>query len=458
MLKTYTVSAVIVVIMLVAVIGIISCANEAEENISVSLVFIDEFTGDPIQGVEMFINGAFLTSGPDGKVTVSAEGTELKLEGYFDTYKLYELGYQFMDSVYYLYFSFTATSSFSRNIHCAQLPNGDDWISIAGVVHRKDGDGTVEDGYLLIFTPDGRAIRGFSSPVLFQGSYGAAVPEPGLYYFIVNDTISNQVYYTVKEVVEPPTNGINQLYQPEAAIGTGGYDLSYDGKDIVLQGNAGDADEVRPSLVLGEEIIGFYQYSDFSNPFSFSVPHRGDDRIRLLSVKYTEMENRHYNISPPPGYSADTSGIDAGFSSGSTVPDEWIADIQWDQESQTLSWNGAGNATAYIAFLSLGKVIKQSSDTISPLAEFGSGMFAFVQGTSVTFSESIDLSSVSYIWVYPVWAESFAGILEEYAEIDLLLLPADLLSGTVIFYEGLTDVWKQAPDKIIKEPIKEVTK
>ena len=58
MLKTYTVSAVIVVIMLVAVIGIISCANEAEENISVSLVFIDEFTGDPIQGVEMFIHQA----------------------------------------------------------------------------------------------------------------------------------------------------------------------------------------------------------------------------------------------------------------------------------------------------------------------------------------------------------------------------------------------------------------
>jgi len=454
MLKKYAVSAVIVMFTIVALVGIISCANEAEESISVSLVFIDELTGDPIQGVEMFVNGTFLTSGPDGTVTVSAGGPELRLEGYFDMVKLYDLGYQISDSLYYLYFSFTATSSFSRNIHCSQLPNGDNWISISGAVYRKDGDGTIEDGYLLIFTPDGRAIRGFSSPVSFQGSYGTAVPEPGFYYFIVNDTISNQVYYTVKEVVEPPANGINQLYQPEVAIWTGEYDLSYDGEDIVLQGDAGDADEVRPSLVLGEEIIGFHQYSDFNNPFSFQVPHRGDDRIRLLSVKYTEMGDRHYNITPPPGCSASTSGIDAGFSSGSTVPVEWAADIQWDQESQTLSWNEAGNATAYIAFLSLGKVIKEPAGTSSALAEFGSGMFAFVQGNSVTFSESIDLSSVSYIWVYPVWAESFAGILEEYAEVDLMLLPADLLSGTVIFYDGLTDVWKQAPKKIIKKPIK----
>jgi hypothetical protein len=455
MLKTYAVSAVIVILLLGAAAGFISCGNEASEGISLSMIFIDEYTGEPVKGVEMYLNGTTHTSGSDGTITVSTGDQALPVEGYLDLAKLYDLGYLITDSAAYIYFSFTATSSFSRTIHLAQLPDSQAGIPIAGTVAQKSGDGTVQEGYILIFTPDGRTVRGFASPVLIDGNgmYSANVPDYGSYYFIVHDTGANQVYYTVKEVQDESSDG--QQFQPEAIIWAIAVHLSYDGEDIVLQGDAGDAEYVQPALMLGEEIIQFDQYSDFNNPFSFSVPHRDNDRIRLLSAKKPEDDNRYYHITPPPGYSTNTSKIDADFSAGSTVPDEWDAGISWDGESQTLNWKKAGNATAYMVHLSLGKIIKKTADTSSGLAvsEIGPGMYAFVQGTSVTFPADLNLSSVSTITIHPIWSESFVGFIDEYAGWDFMLLPADLISGTVIFYEGLTARW--GLEKIIKQPVKE---
>jgi hypothetical protein len=436
----------------------VSCGSEGIDGVSMTLTFLDSYTGDPIPGIDMYLNGDLVSSDDNGTISMSTDAQSLEIEGYIDCARMYARGYHLDNRWAYLYFSFTARGNYSRTIHLDQLPGSPTGIPISGWVFTKDGGAKIQNGSVDVYAPDGRKITGrIELDPDDSGWYSSMVSEEGSYYFIVNDYDTDEVYYTVRQVTTESADGLS--YTPEAAIWTGDMDLSYDGNDISIQGDAGDAQEIYGHLVLGEEIVGLNGMDDFKNLYTITTPHRSTDRIRIMSVKETEDFNHYFCLCPSPGYSESAGNVALTFSSQSTVPPDWDAGMQWDEESQTLSWNAAGNATAYGVYAYIGGTLKKldSAGSHSGLrALVNDEIFAFVETTSVQFPENIDLSSLSYIQVYPIWTESFVGIMNNYREISLLLLPADAVSGTAIFYEGLTQTLKIG--QIVKKKEKEIEK
>jgi hypothetical protein len=233
-------------------------------------------------------------------------------------------------------------------------------------------------------------------------------------------------------------------------------------------------------LVLGEELITLEELQEFSqDSFSMNTPCRKGDAVRVLARKDNDVPDVKYCISPPPGYSQDQDNVDLSFADGlsglggpAVVTDldaagdasaldllplglTWDADIQWNEETRTVSWKPAGNATGYrVLIYRISKVIKEpvksldsgghqllhsgtlgeESGYLNPMA-LATYIMAYAESTSLSFPENLDVAGVTTIRITPLWAEAFAGYPIDGAGM-LLLLPQQMVSGTVIIYHS----------------------
>ena len=381
-------------------VGMLSCAGGGSGSVTYVLTFVDRYSGDPVPGVVVYLNGEAKTAGLDGKVSVSAEGP-LRLEGYVNPVALFDLGYEFFDSSLYFYFAFTASGSVSRTLILEPLSGPPEGYEISGTVSG------IQWGNITVYSSDGRMV-GDDSIGIFEYEYSTTVYDTGFLYFIVYNDVTGEWSYMTAEVT-----------------GAGEYDLAYDGADITLAGDVSDtADSVGAWLVLGEELV-WLNSVDLESPFSIVVPHRGTDEIMLVSSGGDE-EGPVWRHSG--GFTASASGIDLSFASGSTVPAEWDSGLNMTGP-RTFSWNAAGNANAYrMDILGVGG----GRETL----------IAFIEGTSLTIDESIDLSSIVGASITPIRTEGFIGNI---GQPQIHFVPASLLGGTTKYYMAVQDEWWSGP-------------
>jgi hypothetical protein len=213
------------------------------------------------------------------------------------------------------------------------------------------------------------------------------------------------VYYTTVEVA-----------------GDGEYNIAYDGTAITLAGDVSDtAGEVVAYLTLGEELIEL-NYLNLDSPFSIEVPHIGTDEIRLMAKG---DDDEGHILCYSGGYSAAASGIDLSFAGGSIVPAEWDSGFGMTGP-QTFSWNAAGNVDAYmVQIVGVGD---------------GGVLLAFVEGTSLTIDENIDLSSIEVAIIIPMRTEGYVGIPIMIGP-EFRFVPASLIRGTTKYYMAIQDGW-----------------
>jgi hypothetical protein len=350
------------------------------------------------------MNGEAKTAGADGKVSSSADGP-IRLEGYIDPVTLYDLGFEIIDPIFYFYFAFTVDSSFSRTVILEPMPDSPAGYAIGGSVAG------IDDGYMEVYSSDGRNLS-LGEIDITDGSYEGTVYDTGVLYFVIHDgsTGGEVLYYTTVEVA-----------------GDDEYNIAYDGTDITLAGDVSDtAGEVVAYLTFGEELIEL-NYVNLGSPFSIEVPHIGTDEIRLMA-KGNDYEGHILCYSG--GYSAAASGIDLSFAGGSTVPAEWDSGFGMTGP-QTFSWNAAGNADAYMV-------------QIVGVGDGTGVLLAFVEGTSLTIDESIDLSSIEVAIIIPMRTEGYVGIPIIIGP-EFRFVPASLIRGTTKYYMAIQDIWEPPP-------------
>ncbi|MBN2323219.1 MAG: hypothetical protein JXQ30_05755 [Spirochaetes bacterium] len=399
-----TVVKIGIVAISILLLGILfSCGEEGggtgPVTVTYTLVFVDQLSGDAVPGVVVYMNGEAKTAGADGKVSSSADGP-IRLEGYIDPVTLYDLGFEIIDPIFYFYFAFTVDSSFSRTVILEPLPD-----SPAGYVIYGSVAGIV-DGYMEVYSSGGRNLS-LGEIDITDGSYEGTVYDTGVLYFVIHDGITGGevLYYTTVEVA-----------------GDGEYNIAYDGTDIALAGDVSDtAGEVVAYLTLGEELIELNS-EGLDSPFSIEVSHMGTDEIRLMAEG---NDSEGHILCYSGGYSAAASGIDLSFAGGGTVPAVWDSGFGMTGPG-TFSWNAAGNADAYtVQIMGVGD---------------GTGvLLAFVEGTSLTIDESIDLSFIEVAIIIPMRTEGYVGI--SIVGPEFRFVPASLIRGTTKYYMAIQNEW-----------------
>jgi hypothetical protein len=393
-----------VILMAVAVISIslllATCAGvgggeeDGVTGVTLTLTFKDNYSGQPIEGVTMVVNGTTHTSDSSGKISTSTEGETFPIEGYFRENDLIAIGYEGLGST--LFFKFTALSNFQRTLFLdpLSLPTA---FSINGSVEDKNAS-PLDSGDIEIFTADGRNV---GERTVTTGTYSASVYDTGNLYIFVEDWTGGDNYYTIVNIT-----------------GAGTYNLSYDGTDLSFDGDASDADWLDHYLVLGEELI-WWGYSTLSSPFSISLAHQGSDVIRLGCSKedsYLPDPNFFEYISPTQ-HTAGASNLSLTFSTDSTVdPASWTSGLNWDSDTRTLTWNAAGNATGYL--IEFEKPLGVELVTV------------YTDGTSLTLPADIDLTGHSSTFITPVWSNGYSHQMSD-------LFPASMIAETFISYENL---------------------
>jgi hypothetical protein len=171
----------IVVISILMLGFLFSCGGEVGGGggVMVTLVFVDQLSGDAVPGVVVYLNGEEKTSGADGRVTASADGS-LRLEGYIDPVTLYDLGFYLIDPISNFYFAFTVDSSFSRTVILEPLPDSPAGYAIRGSVAG------IGDGYMEVYSIDGRNLS-LGEIDITGGSYEGTVYDTGVLYFVIHD-------------------------------------------------------------------------------------------------------------------------------------------------------------------------------------------------------------------------------------------------------------------------------
>ncbi|MBN2325021.1 MAG: hypothetical protein JXQ30_14925 [Spirochaetes bacterium] len=361
----------LIAISIVTALLIVSCAGGGGEEggITAAFVFKDEASGEPISGIPIILNGETKTTDASGRVSVSTESGSMLLEGCIDGESLLALGYAPF-GVTAFFFRFTVTGSFTHTMFL--WPDSEpDYFYISGDVVDKEG-GAFGSGEISIYSADGRRVGQGSVGDSYNGYVCDYPNNRGNLYFIVSkDDVDT--YYTVKNVT-----------------GEGVYDLSYDGTDITLSGDAGDADWGYALLQLGEELYTIGWFSPVESAYSVTVPHRGTDAIRLIIYKQDIQENDFTHLAAETF--TETASADLAFASGSTVdPSVWNHELSWNEGTRTLTWNEAGNATCYeIEFLTAAYEI---------LAQ------GFLEGNSFTVPSYIDLTGLDHISIIPTWSQ-----------------------------------------------------
>ena len=94
MKKKYLMLCVAAVFTAAIILLFVSCAGNGDEVVTVTLVFKDNLTGEPVADVAVFMNGQTITSDETGSVSISSEGVPLTLEAYVDLFQMTGLGYQ----------------------------------------------------------------------------------------------------------------------------------------------------------------------------------------------------------------------------------------------------------------------------------------------------------------------------------------------------------------------------
>ena len=397
MKKKYLMLCVAAVFTAAIILLFVSCADNGDEVVTVTLVFKDSLTGEPVTDVAVFMNGQTITSDETGSVSISSEGGPLTLEAYVDLFQMTGLGYQVTEWGA-IYERVTVTRSFVGPYFVEPL---DDSLafSISGTVKTKDG-ADLTSGSIIVLTPDGRIVG--SGIPNGAGNYTGSIADypnnRGELYFAIVESFGD-TYYTVRNVT-----------------GSGTYDLSYEGTDITITGEAGSAETVYAKLQLGGVFFVSLEQVSPASPYTIDVPHRGSDTIRLSSSKTDAYSNDYRYYSPTLFTVSSTEEL--AFAMGSTVnPQSWDSDLSWDKDSRTLTWNAAGNASMYdIQFNS-------SSREMSLL-------IASVDGTSLTVPQDIDIAELSDIYITPTWTQGTG---------NTALTPWSALSGTTIRYGNLTD-------------------
>jgi hypothetical protein len=371
MIKGKYIILTLIAISIVTALLIVSCAGEGggDGGITAAFVFKDQASGEPISGIPMIINGETKTTDASGRVSVSTDSGSMLLEGCIDSESLIALGYAPVGVNAY-FFRFTVTGSFTHTMFLWP-DTGPDYFDISGDVVDKEG-GAFGSGEISIYSADGRRIGQGSVGDSYTGWIFDYPNNRGNLYFIVSEA-DGDTYYTVKNVT-----------------GEGVYDLSYDGTDITISGDAGDADEGYALLQLGEELYTIGWFSPVESAYSVAAPHRGTDTIRLVIYKQDIQENDFTHLSAETF--TETASADLAFASGSTVdPSVWNHELSWNDGTRTLTWNEAGNATSYqIEFFTA------APETLAQV---------FLEGTSFTVPSYIDLTGLDHISIIPSWSQ-----------------------------------------------------
>jgi hypothetical protein len=387
----------LIAISIVTALLIVSCAGGGGDGgITASFVFKDEASGEPISGIPMIINGETKTTDASGLVSVSTESGSMLLEGCIDGESLIALGYSPV-GVNAFFFRFTVTGSFTHTMFLWPVSEPD-YFYISGEVVDKEG-GAFGSGEISIYSADGRRVGQGSVGDSYNGYICDYPNNRGNLYFIVSEA-EGDTYYTVKNVT-----------------GEGTYDLLYDGTDITLSGDAGDADEGYALLQLGEELYTIGWFSPVESAYSVTVPHRGTDAIRLIIYKQDIQENDFTHLAAET-FTA-TASADLAFASGSTVdPSVWNHELSWNEGTRTLTWNAAGNATCYeIEFFTA------ASENLATV---------FLEGTSFIVPSYIDLTGLDHISIIPTWSQV------NQAEVFMRTSTRSAV-GTNIYYLNLQD-------------------
>ena len=346
-----------------------SC-GDGDGVITVTVFFIDHLTGYPIEGIVVTVNGQQETSDASGSVSVSSEDASMILEAYLDLEQFSGLEYQAGNGA--VFERFTVTSSFTGTYFIDPLSDSLAF-QISGTIETKTG-GTLTAGDVDIYTSDGRLVGNGDADG--AGNYNATVANYpnniGNLYFVVSEDGIDDPYYTIKNVT-----------------GAGTYDLQYDGSDITISGDTGDAEQVQARLELGGTTWVYIGGLSIGGPYSITVPHQGSDVVRMYSQKRDANSNTYRHYSQTKFTSSATENL--MFAGGSTVdPQTWESNISWSEESRTLTFNAAGNSTMYyIAFW----------DGEYPLLK------CMVEDNTLIVPQDIDLNGLDEIDIKPYWSD-----------------------------------------------------
>jgi len=389
---------------------------------TVTYTLKDFYTGSPVSGITMNVNGSEYTSDSSGKITVHIiDQADPNFTAYFVSSSMAEAQYKLNYDDSQLYFRFLVTESFSHTLFLKPYSPPSPNITVSGSVEGSWTDVFVysaDDG-LLVDSYSGGVVAASVGP-----GYNVDLYRTGLYYFIVYDSSSmTTLYYRTHTV---------------SASATQTFDLTDPGTTVSFSGTA----DSRADVLYGCLLIGGNYTSAGNGPPMFSSPIVGGtinatfpfnsgDTVWLAMGASSETPPPYY--IPPEQYTSDTSDLNFTLNdSGSTVPDPWNANPQFD--GTTLTWIAAGNATEYVIEFSV-------SETIA--------LFAFTDGTSFSIPDDITVDSIDYISMYPVWADTgsstvvcFASIWAQCFDSNVTLLPLDIVSGTIVDYrDTLSAYW-----------------
>jgi hypothetical protein len=278
-----------------------------------------------------------------------------------------------------------------------------------------------------------------------------------LFFFVRDNGDAGSDYFALVENIAEPSA------QADAVYGAGiSYQVEYPETRIAFSGHASEAEVVWAVPVIGQTPVfdyNFFDVPDKEGNFSFEVPKAGSVYFKLgmedgtgpkkkvgtspKEKKDTIKKEKEVIILPSPEasrymihpdrFTAGASGLSLVFAENPGMPDTWKSSAKITPSTGECSWSPAGNASFYHLRMNyLAKVIKINQVQAAPTAVYG-----LVEGNSVTFPESIDLSDTDPSSIVPVWSEGVIAV----PGTDLMVTSFGDAAGTLIYYDYLaTDI------------------